>query len=301
MNLLFITSNRLGDAVLSTGLLRAALDRFKPTAVTVACGPIPAPLFRNVPGVARIIPIKKQKWNGHWFQLWRETFGARWDVVIDIRNSAVSSLLGARQVYRLQRPDKAQHKTTQLAAILNLPSVPWSRIWLSESDRRKAAERIPEGTPILALCPTANWGPKTWAAENFVKAARQLPFSRIAVFGAANETMQADPVITALSETHQVINLVGKTDPLEAAACLERAALCLANDSGLMHIAAAVGTPTLGLFGPSFDREYSPWGARTAFLRGAPFHGLENTPDPGALMQAISVDAVVSAAKRLLS
>ena len=67
-----------------------------------------------------------------------------------------------------------------------------------------------------------------------------------------------------------------------------------------MHIAAAMDVPTLGLFGPSNDVEYSPHGKRTAFVRGMPYFGLEQTPNPFGLMQAIDVATVVMAAKRLI-
>ena len=65
----------------------------------------------------------------------------------------------------------------------------------------------------------------------------------------------------------RVIDLVGKTDLLTAAAVLRRCALFIGNDTGLMHLAAAAGTPTLGLFGPSAVEQYAPWGRCTAVVR----------------------------------
>ena len=65
----------------------------------------------------------------------------------------------------------------------------------------------------------------------------------------------------------EVLDLVGRIDPLEAAACLARCRLFVGNDSGLMHVAAAVGTPTVGLFGPSPVDHYRPWGRWTAVAR----------------------------------
>jgi ADP-heptose:LPS heptosyltransferase len=63
------------------------------------------------------------------------------------------------------------------------------------------------------------------------------------------------------------IDLVGAVDLPTAAACLRRCALFVGNDSGLMHLAAAAGVPTLGLFGPSPDGRYRPWGPHAAFVR----------------------------------
>jgi heptosyltransferase III len=299
--LLFITSNRLGDGVLSTGLLDVAIERFAPDAVTVVCGAVPAVLFTHVPKLANIIPMQKEKHDLHWLKLWLKLLPHRWDVVIDIRDSAVSYVLNAGTVYRFRNPDRTKVKAEQLADILKLPKAPFNRVWLSDADRAEAKAFLPEGEPILALCPRAAWGPKTWPAERFIETAQRLPFKRVAIFGAAQEREFSLPVIGALSKTHEVIDMCGKTNPLQAAACLERVALCIANDSGLMHIAAAVNAPTLGLFGPSPDWEYRPWGPRATFVRAAPYLGKDKTPDPFALMQAISVDRVVDEATKIIS
>jgi len=301
MKLLFITSSRLGDAVLSTGLLHHAVQRFNPSEIWVACGSIAAPLFQALPGVKRVIALEKQPYGRHWLTLWQQGVGQGFGVVIDLRNSIVSYLLFARHTFRLGRSDKTRHKAEQLAAVMAVQPVPYNKIWLNQAVQAQAAAWLPPGDAVLALCPTANWFPKMWPAERFVAAARQLPFQRIAVFGAAHEREQAASLLESLSQTHAVIDLIGKTDPLQAAACMERVAFCLANDSGLMHIAAAMGTPTLGIFGPSFDREYSPWGKHTAFIRAAPFLGLEQTADPKALMLAVEVKAVVEAARKLMA
>ena len=67
----------------------------------------------------------------------------------------------------------------------------------------------------------------------------------------------------------RAIDLIGRTDLLTASAILRRATLFIGNDTGLMHIAAASGVPTLGLFGPSPIDQYAPWGPH--YGRGA--HG----------------------------
>ena len=65
------------------------------------------------------------------------------------------------------------------------------------------------------------------------------------------------------------VDLVGALTLPEAAACLERCALFVGNDSGLMHLAAAVGAPTLGLFGPTPASEYGPSGVQAGFVAAA--------------------------------
>ena len=102
----------------------------------------------------------------------------------------------------------------------------------------------------------------------------------------------------------RVVDLVGATDLLTAAAVLRRCALFVGNDTGLMHIAAAVDTPTLGLFGPSPVEHYAPWGSRTAVVRTALPRAAMFPPgfDPlttDTLMDSLSVDMAEAAAHRL--
>ncbi|MFN9926762.1 MAG: glycosyltransferase family 9 protein, partial [Phenylobacterium sp.] len=101
------------------------------------------------------------------------------------------------------------------------------------------------------------------------------------------------------------IDLAGTVDLVTAYACLKRARLFIGNDSGAMHLAAAAGCPTLGLFGPSDERLYAPWGPQTRSVRaGRTFEDIRAL-DP-ALDQAIShmmdlsADRVVEAAQSLL-
>src|ERR1043166_2862124 len=169
--LLFIGSTRLGDAVLSTGLLAAALERYAPAELTLACGPVAAPLFAAVPGLKEIIILDKKE-GGHWLKLWQRVVTTKWDAVIDLRNSIVSYLILSKETHRFTRPNEALHKVEQLASVLKLPKPPASRIWLNDAVKKFADEHIGAGAPVLALCPTANWAPKQWPAERFIEVAR---------------------------------------------------------------------------------------------------------------------------------
>jgi ADP-heptose:LPS heptosyltransferase len=100
------------------------------------------------------------------------------------------------------------------------------------------------------------------------------------------------------------IDLTGKADLLTVFAALKHARLFVGNDSGLMHLAAAAGAPTLGLFGPSDDRLYGPWGALGQVLRGPRSLAEIKTLDPSlnqpvCHMLDLSAEAVVEAAKAL--
>jgi ADP-heptose:LPS heptosyltransferase len=97
---------------------------------------------------------------------------------------------------------------------------------------------------------------------------------------------------------------VGSVGLLEIYDCLERAALYIGNDSGLMHLAAAAGIPTLGLFGPSREELYAPWGPLTAAVRPPlsyeeVFSAYSDHRNTGTLMDALTVDRVEQAAAAL--
>ncbi|MCW2248173.1 lipopolysaccharide export system permease protein [Azospirillum fermentarium] len=313
MRVLFITSNRIGDAVLSTGLLRHVIATHPRARVTIACGPVAAPLFRAVPGLDRVAVLRKQPLARHWLALWRASVGVRWDWVIDLRNSAVSRLVWAARRSIFHPAAGMVHKVEELAAVLGLSPPPAPGLWIDAEARSVADRLLPsDGAPLLALGPTANWLSKEWPADRFAAVARTLTAAggplaggRVAVLAAGGaEAERARPVLAALGPAG--VDLTGRTDPLAAAACLERAALYIGNDSGLMHIAAAVGTPTLGLFGPGYPERYAPWGPRARVVTGsiprdallARLKAAGLAPIP--LMQGIAVSNVEEAAVSLL-
>ena len=102
MKILFITSTRIGDAVLTTGILSHLVDTYPNAKITIACGPLPAPLFEHVPGLEKLIVLHKQSYSRHWFHLWRQCVSQTWDMVIDLRGTATSYLLLAKKKIYLE-------------------------------------------------------------------------------------------------------------------------------------------------------------------------------------------------------
>ncbi len=290
MRVLFVTSNRVGDAVLSTGLLDHLIRTHPAARITVACGPFAEGVFARMPNRERTLVLDKHQWDLHWVSFWAWAAARRWDLVVDIRGSALAYMVrtGRRAVMRRQ----AGHKIAQLAAMLGLDPPPLPVAWTAAEDDAKAEALIPRG-PVVALGPTANWAPKVWPAERFAMLFRRLadgplPGAIPAVFAGPGEQERemAAPLLAALPEA---IDLTGRLSLPQVAACLSRTALFIGNDSGLMHLAAATGTPTLGLFGPTSAEEYAPAGRRAAAVVG-----------DGADMRALPVERVLDTAKRLL-
>lgn len=312
MRILFVTSTRIGDAVLSTGILGWLIERHPGARLTVACGPAAAPLFEALPGLERTIVMTKRGVGLHWISLWLATVGRRWDLVVDLRGSLLSWLVPARARRVLWGHDESEPRVAEAARLLGVAPPPAPRLWTLTRHERAAAEQIPAGAPVLALAPCANWPPKAWPAPRFAAliAALTGPGGRladaaVAVFATAEERSAAAPVLAAIPSARR-LDLVGRLDLLTVYACLKRATLFIGNDSALMHMAAAAGIPTLGLFGPSPVRRYGPWGplADAVTTTEDYRHLLEAADDPqrpkGTLMDTISVERVIAAAGALL-
>lgn len=314
MRILFITSTRIGDGMLSSGLLNHLLEENPGARVSVVCGPAARELFDGVPGLEEIIVLNKKPYSLHWLEMWIRSIGKIWDVVVDLRNAPLSAMLFAKRQYHLGRRSKNDlHRVVALASVLGLEqNPPRPRLWLRDSDKQKASTLIPDGSPVIAIGPSANWKGKVWPHERFSELALKLsgaggilPDARIAVFAHESEREMAAPVISSLqAQGKEVIDLVGAHHLLRVYACLQRCAFYVGNDSGLMHMAAAAGVPTLGLFGPSRQEHYAPWGEKCAYVRtdltyDAIFPPGYNHLTTESLMGTLSVEKVEQAANKL--
>jgi ADP-heptose:LPS heptosyltransferase len=204
------------------------------------------------------------------------------------------------------------HKVIEAARLLNLTDDPPAPFLFTSPQTEASADAVlahGQG-PILALGPAANWMGKTWPSERFALTAVALmdkgqPFEdgRVLILGGPGDRRAAEPIRRALPR-ERWIDLTGEGDLLTAYACLKRARLFIGNDSGLMHLSAAAGTPTLGLFGPSDDRLYAPWGRYGRALRGPRGFAELKTLDPAldqpvCHMLDLKLEQVIAAAKAL--
>ena len=271
MRILFIASNRIGDAVLSTGILAGLMERYPGAEFWVACGPLAKPVFMHAPGVTRIIEMPKEKRGGHWVKLLKAVAFRRFTAVVDLRGSLTAwvTLTCKRHILR---PDPELHRVEHNAAVVGMSPPPDPRVWPGDEGRRRAREIIPDGMRILAIGPTAAWPYKMWPVERFAELASRLlgpggPLedAHLLVTGGPGERELCQPVLDVVPPERR-IDLVGAGID-ETAAAFQRISLYVGNDSGLMHVAAAAGVPTLGLFGPSDDRNFPPWGTRSVTVR----------------------------------
>lgn len=312
-HILFITGNRLGDAMLSSGVLARLIADHPGASVTVACGALPAPLFADTPGLARTIIMRRRSNGMHWLALWAACATTRWDAIADLRGSLLPWTLIARRRLGSRSQYRKEHRVVEIARQLRLDPPPEPRLFVSAPRAARARALLGDGPPVLAIAPAANWGAKQWPSQRFAALVARLTGrggalegARVLVTAAESERAAAAPVLAAVPEARR-IDRVGAPDLLDLYATFGACALFVGNDSGLMHMAAASGAPTLGLFGPSPHWRYGPWGANASVVRTDESFETLVSENPvfdhrnkANLMAGLSVDAAVAAAEALL-
>src|ERR1700675_1773093 len=120
MRIVSVTATRIGDAVLSTGLLSHLIGRFPGARLTIAAGPVAAPLFEAVPGLERVLVLEKRRWGLHWRALYARAVPRRWDLVGDLRGSVLAWMLRAGDRRVMAKGVQREHRVRQLGRLFGL-------------------------------------------------------------------------------------------------------------------------------------------------------------------------------------
>lgn len=293
---LFVNSDRIGDCVMFSGMVREALRQVPGARITIACGPTAAPLFRTAPSLERVIALPKKKGGGHWLDLYRATAGRRWDLVADIRGSPIAWLLRAREkrVYS-RRWETGLHKVEMASRLMRAPEISPPELFLDDRARAEAARVLEAagGAPVLAFAPVSTDPLRSWPAERWgaliarLKAESRFDGWRFMAVGGPDDHAAAAPALAAAGA--RGMDAVGKGDILASAAMIDDSTLFVGNDSGLMHVAAAAGRPTLGLFGPSEWWHKAPYGPTGRIVASSPTRGAFRP------IETLTVDRVLEA------
>lgn len=264
MKVLFLTHTRLGDAVLSTGVVNHYATRFPQARLTVVCSPLVQGIFAAMPNVERVIAVRKRRYSRHWWDVWRAVIGTKWDVVVDLRNSAVSRLVLAGQRYIWSEQPDTMAKVKQIAQVLRLDTPPSPRLWFDDTTQALANQFVSDiEQPRIVIAPVANWPGKMWPTDYYIalisRLAQTYKSASFIIMAGPGEEAVAERVLAACP-TGRGYCAIAKFSPLQAAAVIAQCTAFIGNDSGLMHCAAATGIPTLGIFGPSNRAVYGPWG-----------------------------------------
>lgn len=286
---LLIAPNWIGDAVMSQPL--AALIRQRhPEPLDAVAAPHIAPVMRAMPQIAEVIEMPLQRGSLQWSarlalarQL-RERHYQRCYVLPNNLKSALAPWLagipdrighrGEARYGLINRMHKLGHGRNQLMVdyYAHLAVDPGSkpaprlgdpRLRISPAALQASREKFfPEGgEPVVVFSPGAEYGPaKRWPTRHFAALANGIlarwPRARVVLLGAAKERALATEIIALAGR--RLDNLCGETSLDEAMAVIALADAMVTNDSGLMHLAAALERPLVALFGSSDPRHTPP-------------------------------------------
>jgi len=296
MNILVVGPSWVGDTVLSQPLLRLLLAGYPGARIDYLAPPWTLPLLARMPEVRHGIPnpfghgalrIAERR------RLGRELRAGDYGLAVVLPNSWKSALIpwfagipqrrGFRGEARwgllndLRQLDReALPRMVQRFAALALPTgaalpdpLPFPELRSAAAGRLKLLARLGLDAvqPAIAFCPGAEYGPaKRWPESHYAALARMLAGRGFAVWLVGSP--KDHPVAEAIAREAGggCINLCGRTDIAEAADLLAAAKLVITNDSGLMHVAAAVGRPVIALYGSSSPEFTPPLGADARIL-----------------------------------
>jgi len=299
--LLVRATNWLGDAVMTTPALAAVREGFPAARIVLLARPLVAELFRHHPDVDEVMVYERP--GRHEGALGRLRLGVelrrrRFDGALLLQNAFDAALIA----FLGRIPERAGYPTDGRRILLTVP-VPLTRAILERHEveyylclldglgiprpvpaalklavtgeeretmaTRLASLGIGRGAPIVVINPGATYGSaKRWYPDRFAAVADALSAewgARIVVVGSTAETPLAGEIEAAMR--NPPVNLAGKTTVRELMALLSLSSFLVTNDSGPMHIGAALGVPLVAIFGPTDWRRTSPWSERAKVVR----------------------------------
>ncbi len=288
MKLLIVAPNWIGDAVMTQPLL-ALLKRNSSCSITVLAPRGLCAVYEAIAEVDALIPSDFEHGQLQWGarrKLARELRAESFDCAYILPNSFKSALvpwlagIGRRVGYRGEaravlltralrqgEPHEAMlaHYARLAGEITGAATVPQLTVSEAASRAACAAFGIRPNSPFIALCPGAEYGPaKRWPARHFAAlaeaVARAEPDTQVVLVGGPGDRDIAGEITRQSKAT--LIDLCGHTSLGEAIALLAAATGVVSNDSGLMHVAAALGRPQVAVFGSSDPRHTPPNSAR---------------------------------------
>ncbi|MBF0619798.1 MAG: glycosyltransferase family 9 protein [Candidatus Omnitrophica bacterium] len=275
-SILLISLSNIGDVILTFPVLDRVKATFPDAEISVLVGVKGKSLFDGNPHIRRTITYDKQmpiglKWK--WFlELRREHF----DLVVDLRNSMLPFLLNAKYMtfpaLGPSREHMREKHLKRLYSVLPEPLVPLKHYALipPEHAARDIKANVHGLKDYILIAPGAADQKKRWTAAGFAALIRHFLHEggrQVVIVGDQKDRLFAEEILKGLPGG--IINISGLTTLLELAGVIERAALCVTNDSGIMHMASYLDRPIVALFGPTDPELYGPWSTTSRVVQSA--------------------------------
>jgi heptosyltransferase II len=288
--LLVRANNWIGDVVMASPALHALRRRFPGAHLSVLASPSVVPALEGSPDLDRLIVLEPRRESGMAgrARLIRLLRRERFDLAILFQKAFEAAFLawaaGISRRYGYATDGRSWLLTDHLAetdavrarhhalVFLDLASAAGARnedrslrFPVTASDREGAARAlgavgIAEGEPIVAVHPGASKLPRAWHPDRYARLARETSRTiggRGVIVGSSHDSPLAAEMTGAGPDS--LVDLTGRTSVREMAAVLERARMFIGCDSGPMHVAAAMGTPVLAIFGPGTAAKTAPF------------------------------------------
>lgn len=329
MRILLIRLSSLGDVVLTTPAIRAVRAHFPDAYIAMLVAKQSAEVLRENPHLDEIITfdrLAKDKDTGEMLRIIRRLRERKFTRAIDLQRKFRTEVLmycsGAAErvgkgrlcTVRVQEQG-SKHATAHYFDLLHAIGIPAEdqrlELFLSESERADAATRLDTaGVSDVGLkvgfFPGAGWKLREWMPERFAAIGDKLVErfnADVLIFGGQKETKLVQTVANLMKAP--AIPFAGDLQIRQLAACIEKCDLFLTNDTGPMHIAAAVGTPTVSLFGPGNHIRFQPLGTIHQMIRHdvpcSPCKQFTDKCKDNICMKGISVDEVWESVSRALA
>ena len=316
-SILLIRYSALGDVVLATGLVAPLREKYPGARIEWVTDANFAELLEGT--VDRVIPFSRK--DGASRAMVLHDVKGRFDLAIDLQNK-----LWSMRVARAAAPERLRFvRRTPMQALgslvgrdVILDDLPTTELYakaarlsasgpvqvrVSDAAKVRAAELLP-GEGWIALAPGAAWATKRWPAERLAQVASALRAEghRIALLGGPMDGALLDVVRAGCQPEVDL-----SAEPLSVlAAALGRVRLLIGNDSGLVHVAAGMGRPSLAIFGPTSVKRWGPrppGAAISLALACSPCSNHGGTACPLGhhdCMQKLEVSEVLAAARQVL-
>ncbi len=268
MKILVISSNLIGDTILSTGVIENFYKRYPHAKFTFLIGPTASQIYQHFPGLDKIFKIRKKSFNLHWIEMYLKNRHVNWDVIIDLRSSLLPYFFKAKKRYIFKKNNNLHHiEQLNESFKLNANSL---CVYTHKTEEEQANQKINNQNKHIVIFPGGNWIPKIWLANNYntllkelIKRFENIKF--ILVGSNIEKSLYFKKIIEEIPNEN-IIDLMGKTLTLTSA-FMKRSNLFIGNDSGLMHLSVASKLKTIALFGPTNDRIYGPKGENCFVVR----------------------------------
>ena len=322
------TGGWIGDMVLLTPALRTLKQAYPESRLALLLRPLVADLMESHPYVdACIVDEKTEGRCRSLMKLVRQIRDRSFDLAIVLHPTSFRNVLLpflARVPIRVGTnvsgrgmlltkscgDDINVHEVHRYLRVLQLLDIDIAsdglEFWHTDADRQfienlLRAEGVSLDDRLVAVNLGTTWTTKRWEIENFAEVIQQITRlaqgTKVILTGSPTERTLAE----ALPASLPTINLIGKISILQLGALLERCEVCLTCDSGPMHIAAAVGTPAVALFGPTDPMRHRPYGIghtvveKPVSCRPCYKRSCHRQDSPYLCMQEIGTDEVVKA------